>query len=142
MKYMSYTASTVLIGLLVAVLWIAVGLEFGFKKSKQISYLTSTFCVVLAIKSITVLVDMITLFMGHDPVLSTSPVEALCVLLVEFKYENHLGYLIRTRDDGGGGCDYLHVHLAGLHNLRALVAGGHAVLHVLRLGSLEHAHDA
>jgi len=64
----------------------------------------------VAIKSLAVFMNVINMSIMRDPAISTSPIEALCILLVEFKYENNLGYLFPTIPKFG----VLMVALAGV----------------------------
>lgn len=96
LPYLPYLASTLLIAACLVVLWFCVFLEFGYKRTTQYSHLTLLFAAVLALKSIAIFVYIINVSIDRDPVFSTSPVEALCILLVEYKYESNMGYLFRT----------------------------------------------
>ena len=82
--------------ILLFISWIGVFLELGYKIGTPAQEYSWLFAFILLIKTIGIIVNTIQWYHGQRRDITFSPIEALSCILVETKYENHFGYLLRT----------------------------------------------
>lgn len=96
LRYLPLWASTLLEAIGLAILWSAVGMELGYKLQTRNWYLTIAFLLIMVLETVQTLSGFFYACLGTDPTFSLNPGRALLVLLIERRYENYLGYILRV----------------------------------------------
>ena len=71
-------------------------MEFGYKWQTSNGYLTGFFAFILLIQTASVIMGFAYAALGDGPLFSTNPISAFLVLLVEYQYDEYIGYFMRT----------------------------------------------
>ena len=97
-----------------AILWMAVVLEFGYKINSESRNFTVAFSIILIFGTFTTIFWFFDCVLGRNPTYGAGPFNSCLILLVEQYYENYMGYMLRLLPTylslllllGGSVCSY------------------------------------
>jgi Na+-transporting methylmalonyl-CoA/oxaloacetate decarboxylase gamma subunit len=95
LPYIPVLASTFVGIVLVVVLSFAVILELGYHGKSRHRRMTQTFAIILAIYSCSLIMQLIYCIVGTGVLFSTFPIATFFIILLERKYDRHVGYILR-----------------------------------------------
>jgi hypothetical protein len=94
--YLPLFASSLLILFCLFVLWFAVLLEFGYKRNTKNWVYTLVFGFLLFLQTISIIMSLIYAISNNSLVISAAPLACFNIILIEYKFQDHLGYFVRT----------------------------------------------
>ena len=112
--FLPFSASIAFNFFFLAILWMAVVLEFGYKNNSASRNFTVAFSIILTFGTFATIFWFFDLVLGKTPSFGAGPFNSCLVLLVEHYYENYMGYMLRLVPTylslllllGGSVCSY------------------------------------